>query len=319
MTKSLVAIMLSLAIMLPSSPVYSAADDKEIKAQRREAQKQRQLEKNERNKNNNEAIKEFRIFVRILKKEYQEKARDMDIEFKLRRVELNAQRSIEMAEAEAELQQSLSQMMLNIQNLNTQEAIDKFKTDMKAHSDKSFEIKKQAALEEHKELIKNENKKSRLMSERDQLIMDEAKTLGLQSKHKPILAQPLGDGLTTSENRWNERELKEVNKIYANNQRQLGEFIWGSKLRKFKIENRQEDFDLKWQKQSELNALSSEQSFFSLLMPMTEGNTQDNQQEMIKRMTEAAKQNKLINIKFKKFRDQNNIKRREQERKIKGR
>jgi hypothetical protein len=43
------------------------------------------------------------------------------------------------------------------------------------------------------------------------------------------------------------------------------------------------------------------------------------QQEIMARMTELNKQNQQIKIKYKKIRDQNRIKRREEKRKLQGR
>lgn len=318
MIKSSFLLMIMLAIAVPCSNVY-AADDKTIKAQRREAQKERQQQKNERNRNNNEARKELRQFVQPLKKEYQQKARDLDTEFRLRKVDLNAEHQSKVVSAEAELQQSMTQMMLNPQKYDQQQAMEKLKDDMKVHSNKVYELRKQAAQIAHQALIENELEKHRVMSERDQTALDQAKSLGLQDRPEPILATPIGDGLNKNEERWNEREKKDVEKLYNSNQRQLGEFIRGSNLREWEIQNRREDFKLEWQKKDELQVLNSENNYYNLFLPQLATGSETSQQEVANRIAEISKQNRLINIKYQKINQKNRIQRTEQKRKIMGR
>jgi hypothetical protein len=224
---------------------------------------------------------------------------------------------MKIAEAEAEMQQNISQLYLNPRSADSKEAIEKLKADMQAHQDKVFEIKKQAAQDEHNEYINNEINKNKLMSERDQKALEKAKALGLLIKHQPILAQPIGGGLTKQEERWNEREKQAVDKLYSSNQRQLREFSNGAKLREWEIENKREDFKLAWQKKSEIHALKNEQAFYSSLFA-TGGNMQASQQDMAAKMAEISKQNRMIEIKYRKINNQNRIKRNEQRRKIMG-
>lgn len=318
MIKSLFLLMMTLAIALPYGHI-NAADDKAVKAQRREAQKERQQHKNERNKKNNEALREFRQFVKPLKKDYQQKVRELDTGFRLRKVDLNAEQQSKVAAAEAELHQSMTQMMLNPHKHNQQQATEKFRADMKAHSNKVYELKKQASRATHEALIENELEKHRVMSERDQVALEKATSLGLQEKHKPILATPIAGELNKNEQRWNEREKKDVEKMYDNNQRQLGEFIWGSKLREWEIQNMREDFKLEWQKKDELQALNSENNYYNLFLPQLANGTEASQQEVANRVTEINNQNRLINIKHQNINQKNKILRAEQKRKIMGR
>lgn len=317
MLKNSLVLLIGLAVLIPYSSVFSA-EDKAINLQRRDDQRQRQLEKNERNTNNNDALRAFRDYAKPLKKEYQQKSRDLDTEFKLLKVEMKAEHDSRIAIVEAEFQQSLTQLMMNPPTNDSQATVEKYRTDMKTYSDKVFAIKKQAATEEHEELIKHETNKQKLMSERDKLALDKAQELGLQKKFTPILAKPIGDGLTSSEKRWNDREIIEVDKLYNSNQRQLGEFVYGAKLREWSIENKREDFALKWKKLSELHELNGDQTYFNVLYATPSGDQQADAQAVAKRMSELSKQTRLINIKYKKINDQNRIRRQEQKKKIMG-
>lgn len=293
-----------------------AADDKALRAERHEAQQQRQQQKNERNRQNQAALSEFRGYVRGLKKEYQELVRDLDTAYRMQKVDLKAQRDMKIADAEVIMQQNVSQLMFDPKKAGEEEAIKKFRADMKAHVDKVYEIKKQAAMDEHNEAMENENNKHKKMSERDQKALDKARALGLLKKHVPILAKPIGGKLTSIEQHWNEREQVEVEKLYESNQRQLVEFSRGTKLREWEMSNKREDFKLKWQQQDELHAINSEQVFYNSMFLAPDVNSPAKQQELVKRMTDISRQNQMIKIKYKKIRDQNRIKRNEERRKL---
>ncbi len=305
----------AVAFIPPASSL--AADDKAIAAERREAQKQRQQQKSERLKKNNAALKQFRKFVSETKRDYRERARELDTEFRLQRTELQAERQMKTAEAEAELQQNITQLFLNPQSANDPQQVEKLKADMKAYQDKMYEIRKQAALEEHEEFIANETRKHELMTERDNRAMDEATALGLLDKYEPILAAPIGGSLTPSEERWNEREKTDVERLFKNNQRQVAEFSYGGALREWEIENKREDFKLEWEKRAKLHELSAEQQYFNSLM-FSGGNPQ-NQQEMAKQLSELSKKSRMINIEHNKNNKLNQTRRNQEKRKIMGR
>lgn len=322
----IITTLLALFIGLPSMAVSTAAgaaDDKAIKAERSEAQKQRQQQKNERNKQNQAALSEFRAYARELKKEYQEKVRDLDTEYRLQRVGLKAERDGKIADVEAEMQQNISQLYLNPQQGDSQASIEKLKQDMKQHADKVFEIKKQAALDEHEEEMANELRKHEAMTERDEKARAKAESLGLLTKPKPILAKAIGGTLTDQEQRWNEREQKEVERLYESNKRQFGEFGYGAELREFDMKNKREDFKLHWQKKSELHANNSEQTYLNPLFAGAAADSgadaQARQQEMMKQMSEISKKNRHTNIKYSKIDAENRIKRGDARRKILGR
>jgi len=308
--KLLLVMMLSLAAVLPIGTSI-AVDDKSVKTERREAQKLRQQQKNERNREIQDASRLFREFTRDLKKEYQESARDLDVNFKLQQVDMRAERNAKIAEREAEMQQKITQLFLNSAE-SSDAALDQLKADMKSYSDQLFEIKKQAAIEEHSEYTKNELEKHRLMDERDETALDKAGDLGLRGNYEPIHAKPIGDGLTKQEENWNARENKEVEKLFKSNQRLLGEFLYGKKLRAWELDNKRADFELEWQKKSELNTLNLEQSYFNSLFMQSSADGEFDQKAFNERMSEFQKQNRLINIKYKKIRDKNRILRTEQ-------
>ena len=306
-------LMLSLAFALPVSTSF-AADDKTVKAERHKAQKLRQQQKND--SEIRDASNSFREFARDLKMEYQEKTRDLDTEFRLQQVDMNAERDAKIAVTEVEIQQKISQLMLNPDQSNNEAAVEQLKSDMKTYSDQIFEIKKQAAMEKHREFIDNELKKHQLLNERDETALAMASDLGLRSQYEPILATPIGDGLTKQEKNWNEREKKEVVRLFKSNQRLLGEFLYGKKLRHSEIENKRTDFDLEWQKKSELQALKLEQTYYNSFLMQAASGAEFDQQAYTKRISELQKQNQLINIKYKKIRDKNRIRRMEERRKI---
>ena len=308
-------LIISLAVALAGGTSFGA-DDKTIRAERQKAQKLRQQQKNDRNSEIRDASNSFREFARELKMEYREKAQDLDTEFRLQQVDMNAERDAKIAETEIELRQKINQLMLNPNQSSGEAAVEQLKTDMKTYSDQIFEIKKQAAIEKHREFIDNELKKHQLLNERDETALAMANDLGLRSQYEPILATPIGDGLTKQEKSWNEREKKEVERLFKSNQRLLGEFLYGKELRQWEIENKREDFDLKWQKKSELQALNLEQTFYSSALMQSSQGAEFDQAAFNKRMTELQKQNQLINIKYKKIHDKNRIKRSDKRRKM---
>ena len=315
--KVLASLLIAFSLLAPN--IAFAAEDKAIKEQRREAAKQRQQQKNQRNIEIREASKEFREYARELKKQYTEQARDFDTDYRIQQAELQAEQSSETAIAEAELQEKIMQLFLNPQNGDNEGSIDRLKDDMQQHTQRLFEIRKKSALVKHQHNIDHELKKHRLMSERDQDALNKAEELGLRGEYSPIIATAIGDGLSKQEETWNQRELKEVKKLSDANQRLFAEFLYGAKLREWEIQNRRDDFDLRWQKEAELHQLNSELSFFNSLSLMSSDNTPEDQQALTRRMTELNKQNRLINIKYKKYSDQNRIRRKEEKRKIMGR
>lgn len=306
---------LSLVFPLPAA----AAESKELRKQRQEAQKERQERKKERNTEIAEATKSFRDFARDLKAQYQEKAKEIDIEFELKRVELEADANAKVTVAEAEYQKKVMGLFMNPGGQFEGEALAKMQADGKDYADEVFALRKGSAEVLHREKMDNEKRKNELMSERDQLALEEARSLGLMKDYPPILAMPIGDGLTKQEEQWNDRERKEVAKIKKNNKYTISEFEYGARLREWEMQNMEEDFELKWREKAEDHALGAEQSFYNVLLMQAAQGGEVNQQDMISRITELNKEKQLIKIKYKKIKDQNRIKRREEKKKIQGR
>jgi len=314
--KNTTLFLLAFAITIPCTGF--SADDKALRKERNEAQKQRQVLKSERNKAIQAASREFREFSRELKKEYRERSSDLDTEFRLQQVGLQADRNTEIAIAESDMQQKMTSLLFNLQSAN-QDTLAQVKDDILNHAQAIFEIRKRSAQLEQDQKMENELAKHQLMSEGDQMALDKAEELGLRQEFNPILAKVIGDGLTKQEEGWNEREIKEVKKLYDTNQRLLREYIYGARLREWEMANKQEDFKLLWQKKSEMQEVNTQQTLYNSLLFQSTDNTEVNQQEISKRMAEYSKQIRLINIKHKQFSDENRIRRKQQRKKIMGR
>ena len=309
---------LPLAALLLFFQMSSAvgAESKELRKQRQEAQRERQTQKNERNKANNEATRAFRDYVRDLKTQYQEQVKALDIEFELRRVELKADHDARVARAEAEYQKKLSSLFMTPGTEVKEQTIEQLQADGKKYADELFALRKRAAEELHRESIAKEERESVLLAERDQMAMQEAADLGLTQRYAPILATPLGDGFTKQEERWTEQEKKEVAKLEQRNSKLLGEFRNGESLRKWEIENLNEDFKLTWDEKAKLHELDSEQIFYNTMFMQVGAGQQFDQQEFMAKLAEINEQKKLIKIETRKTNDKNKIKRREQRKKI---
>lgn len=293
-----------------------ADDSKELRKQQQAAQKERQAEKKERSGEINDARKDFRELARAMKSDYQQQVKELSTEFELQRVDLRANHDIKITEAEAEFQKRQSDMLMKTGFNFDQQTIERIQAEGKAYADKLFALKRESAEELHGARIANEERKNELLTKRDQLLLAEAGSLGLTREYPPILATPIGDTLTRNEEKWNEREAKEVRKLQEHNGKILSEFRNGEKLRKWEIQVLNEDFKLTWDEKSELDALDSEQNFFSTLMmqPIQGGKTDP--QAYMSKITEINKNKKLINIKYRKIREQNRIKRREEKKEI---
>ncbi len=308
----------ALALTLLVNPA-AADNDKELRKQRQAAQKERQTAKNERSRQINEAIKSFREFSRQLKKDYQARLRDLDTDFQLRRVEIDAERNAAVATAEAEYQQKLMNLLTTGGEGQETETLEKLQADMKAHADSVFELRRRFAQKSHEARIVNEKRKHAELDERDSAILEEAAALGLTKDYTPILASAIGGELTKQEESWNSRQKKEVDRIKQRNQRTLVEFTNGPKSRALELDNLQQDFELEWQEKAELQAVSTQTGFYNALLVKAMQGGEIDQQEVTARMTELNKQNQLIRIEYNKKRQQNQIKRREQQRKLQGR
>lgn len=296
-----------------------AKDSKEIQEQRRTAQKERQEKKNGRNAEIRDATNVFREFFRDIKPDYQDRVKAFDTDFELKRVELRADRDTKIAAAEAEYQKQIMGLFMNPDAGSNEAAIKNLETQGKAYSDELFRLQKAAAETIHKARMANEKRKSDEWQKRDDEAMAKAAELGLTAPIPPILATPIGDGLTKSEQAWNEREQKEVARLEKQNQRTVSEFVYGAKLRAWEMKNLDEDFELKWREKGELHALNAQQVLYNSILGRAAQGGEIDRQAFFDRLSELGQKNKQIKIEYKKIRDQNRIKRREERKKIVGR
>ena len=311
MTRILYLPLLALALALLADSA-TAAESKELRKQRQDAQKERQAQKNERNSEINEATRAFREYTRDLKVDYQEQVKELDTDFELRRVELKADHDVRIAGAEAEYQKKLSSLFMNPGGEFDEQAIERMQAEGKAFADEQFALRRQSAEELHRERIASEERKNELLTEADQMALDEASSLELTRKYPPILATPIGDGLTKQEQRWNKQEKKEVVKLEKRNRKTVSAFRNGGKLRKWEIEKLNEDFKLTWDEKAELYALDSQQLFYNAMFMQAAQGGKIDQQDFMAKLAEINEQKKLINIEYRKIRDQNRIKRRKE-------
>lgn len=315
MRKILYPPLLALALLSLLNPA-TADDSKELRKQRQAAQKERQSQKSERSKEISEGTRDFREYVRDLKMDYQEQVKEVDTEFELQRVELKADHDARVAGAEAEYQKKLSSLFMRPGVEFNDQAIKQMQAEGKAFADELFALKKQSAEELHREQIAKEERENTLLSEADRMALDEASSLGLTGKYSPILATPIGDGLTKEEERWNERERKEVVKLEDRNKKTISKFRNGEKLRKWEIGNLNEDFKLTWDEKAELHALDSQQLFYNAMFMQAAQGGQVDQQKLMAEMAEINEKKKLIKIGYRKVRDKNRITRREEKKAI---
>lgn len=305
----------ALAFLSPASLV-AADDSKELRKQRQDAQRERQQQVNERNREVNDANRAFRDYARDLKTDYRERTRDLDTEFRLQQVDLKADHDARVAGAEAEYQKKLSTVFMNPGAGITDQTVEQMQADAKVYSDALFELKKQSAEELHQAMLANEESKNALWTEMDQMVLDEAASLGLTKTYPPILAAPLGDGLTPQEQRWNTKEKKDVVKLEERNRKALSEYRNGAELRKWERDNLNEDFRLTWEEKAKLQALDAEQSFYNAMFMQAIAGGQVDQQKLMAEMAEINKQKQLISIEYRKIRDKNRITRREERKAI---
>ncbi len=315
MSRILYLPLLALALALLADSAI-ATESKELRTQRQVAQKERQVQKNERNSETNEATRAFREYTRELKVDYQEQVKELDTDFELRRVDLKADHDVRIAGAEAEYQKKLSSLFMRPGGEFDEQAMERMQAEGKAFADEQFALRRQSAEEFHRERIASEERKNALLTEADQMALDEASSLGLTRKYPPILATPIGDGLTEQEQRWNTREKKEVVKLEKRNRKTVGAFRNGGKLRKWEIEKLNEDFKLTWDEKAELHALDSQQLFYNAMFMQAAQGGKIDQQDFMAKLAEINEQKKLISIEYRKIRDQNRIKRRKEKKAI---
>jgi hypothetical protein len=300
--------LLTIALVLLGGAAV-AADSKELKKQRQAAQKERQQEKNERSQAINEANRAFREFTRDLKVEYRERVKDLDTEFKLQRIDLKSDHDARVAGAQAEYQKKMSSLFMRPDVEYNEQTMEKLQAEGRAFADEMFALKKQSAEELQDALMTNEENKDKEWSEMDQMALEEAASLGLTDDYQPILATPLGDGLTKSEERWNEREKKEVVKLAERNRKTLSAFRNGGELRAWQRANMRDDFKLAWDEKAELHALDTEQHLYNALFVQAAQKGEVDQQKLMADLAEIGEKKQLVGIKYRKERDKERVRR----------
>lgn len=310
MTSILRLITIAFALHFMAGPV-AAAEDPELRKQRLEAQRERQQQVNDRNREINAARADFRSLAKTLKVDYREQARDLDTELELRTVDIKADHDARINNAEAEYQSKIMGLFMNPEGSEAPSA-EQMGAEAKAHADKIFALKKQYAEALHAEVMATEKQKNDLLTEMDRKALDEAATLGLTGAYAPVLASPIGGELTTQEQRWNEREKKAVEKHAAQNSKILAEFRNGAKLRQWEIDNRDEDFRLTWEEKEKEQALDLEQAVLNTQLTAAAQGGQMNQPQWMQQLQELGVKKRAINTEYRKIRDKNRIKRREE-------
>lgn len=308
-------LLVTAALLGTLTPVL-AVEDKELRQQRQLAQKERQAERSERTREISQARKIFREQASMAKTQNQQRLKELDTEFELEQVELRAAHDIRITEAEAEYQARLSGMFLKPGFSFDQQAMEQMQQEAKSYADAVFTLKKSSAEELHNARIVSAERKNALLTESDKALLGQAASLGLTRNYEPILATPLGDGLTGSEQRWNDKQTREVEKLEAHNRKMLREYTNGERLRTWEIAVLKEDFKLDWEEQAELHALDGEQNLLSAMMMQPSQGAQEEMQALMSKIAEIGKQRKLININYRKIREQNRIRRRQQKKQI---
>jgi len=293
-----------------------AEDSKELRKQQYAAQKERQVKKKERREEVKEAKAEFREYTRELKTEYREKLKDIETEFELKRVELEANHDSKVAVADAEYQKKFSDLFMKQNAKYDEKTIERLQQEGKVFADELFSLKKQSAEEIYQARVVNVENNNKLLLDRDRLALDKASELGLTKDYAPVLATPIGSTLTKKEKRWNEKEKKAVIKLKKANRKLLSKFRNGEKLRNWQIKLMNDDFKLTWDEKSELHGIDSQQLFFNTLIMRAMLGEQFDQESFMSKIAENNKQKNLIKIKYKKIRDQNEIKRRKEKKDI---
>ena len=231
------------------------------------------------------------------------------MDFDLNHAELQADHEARVAEAAAENEKKTMSLFVNSNYQIDQTALERLQIEAKIYSDELFALKKQFAEKIHQENIGFEKRKNKLLSGMDQDTLNKASELGMTKSLNPIIASPIGDLLTKTEQRWNEREKKEVIKLNEKNHKILGEFRNGKKLREWQLQKMDDDFKLTWEERSKLHTLDAQSLFFNSIMMQSFQGEQINHQELIDKISDINKKKKLINIEYKKIREKSRIKR----------
>ena len=318
MSRTIAAFLMLLSLVVLPSGTAGAQTDKEARDSRSALQKERNEKQKQRNQETADASRILREHARERETEYREKLRQVDVDFELKRVALQAGHQAKVAAAEAVFQKQLSAAMTAPGPQGTQQRIAKLEAEVKSMSSELFKLKQEAAGIEHKARMAVEARKHEMLGEMDQAVLRKAESLGLAREPAPILASPIGGALTRPEEQWNERERKEVKTIAERNAKALAKYENGAKLRAWERANMEEDFRLASEERREFHELASQRMLFGAFMLQAEPSQPADVQLLTDRIAEAVQQEKLLKIRYDQIRKENAIKRREERRKLGG-
>ena len=292
----------------------SAVDERNLKELRREAHRERQALRKERNQRLNDAVKSLRLEADDITAEYRERVRTIDTEFDLDRVRLDAETDSEIAALEGALQKELGVGMAAATETALLNHLSAMGERTRAHQDRVFEARKRGAGRVQAAQLEALSRKGRLLSERDDRVLARARELGLMTMPTPVLATPIGGELTRNEIQWNEREQRDVQRLHERHVGLLGEFSYGQKLRAWERANLEEDFALEWQELSELQDLQSQQRMLNPVMLQAGMADETSRQQSFARLAELGEQQNQIKIRYQHLRRERDIQRREEKR-----
>jgi hypothetical protein len=311
----LYALVFTLTLPAAFSPVL-AQTDKELRSQRTAAHKERQDVRKTRNQQINDAIRAYRDYSKELEQEYAPRLAELDTEFELTRVRLQAEQDTRIANAEAEFQKKLSASMTESLTANVPDRLRMMEEQTKTWSRQLFEIREEAATLLHGERMSHEARKEALYSDLDGRALAKAEELGLLQEPQAILAQPIGGELTRTEMNWNTREQKEIEKTRERISRTLANHRHAGKLRAWARQNLEDDFRIDWEEKRELHQLEAQKSFTNAYLVQPNSGQAANYQSIMAQLAELAQQEKLIRIRYEQTRQENKIKRREEKKRL---
>jgi hypothetical protein len=295
-------------------------DERALRDQRKAAQQAREQLRAERKQMLADAVRTWRAEAAELEMDSAERLREIDTQFQLEEVSLQAAVDREIAGLEAELQKRMNaRLRAGIGAASQSDSamaahMQAMEQEIKDFQAQLFAARRDGAERIHAARMAAQLRKDALLDQRDQQLLQSARALGLGKRPEPILATPIGGALTSQEEKWNEREQKEVERIAAQQAKMLAEVTKGKELRAWERANQQADFELDWQERAELQELESQKALFStFMMPAAAGDGAD-QQDAMNRLADLGEQEKLTKIRYQQIQRENAIRRREAKR-----
>ena len=297
--------------------IASAAESRDLLNQRRMAHKERMAKRKQRYAEIAEAKKSFHSFERGLKAEYNVKSNDMDTEFDLKRVKIEADAQAKKTEIDAENHKAMVLNPMKPDKSPDMNTIEKMIAENNSYMDRIYDLQKTTDTAIHEKRIANEKRKNALLKQRDQLALDKAEALGLLKQYAPILATPIGSGLTKQEEKWNEQEKKNTARINNYNLTIVQNLKREEQIREWKIQNMMADFELEWRENEERHKIDCEAARYRNLIIFS-GNNNDTaqQQKYLLKLADLDQKKELIRTKYREIKERNFILREEEEKKM---